>query len=230
MSVLTRLSVFLALTASTAAIACNNSCDDSGCCVTGTKKSGVSLKVYVPSMDIGLPQTTFTELPDDIGGVGGFCWGVQSQNEDMKDTMAHAIAGLIRQMDQSIEHSANIYQRPDGTVYTGEVTHGDACGVLPPYPSREMSPGDVMIGSVHNHPSNCAGSHFHSVAPSPNDLIIERNMAANFGNIGNYSIYLIGSDGVLREFDLADLQGQDSVGGADARHVIDAQNRCSGGI
>ena len=170
------------------------------------------------------------------------------------DMAANAVAAQIRAMNSTIEHGAILVAR-NGQVTALQIIHGNSGALNAATLFNTIDAGgysmDEVVGYIHNHPTStisdpnwAADDNNINRAPSNNDFafasflssIFAANESSQSVSIWNsrFSIYIIGPDGTLREYDGVTNPNFPSTGITDAQAnaaAIDAAGTgCTTGV
>lgn len=177
--------------------------------------------------DIDPPDWTDPWDPGDGGGGGGEAPpSAYEQVDGQADTVAREVEALIKADPgyQSQELGTVIYRDAvTGEIKTSPLARGDASnpGAIS-YPLLEwgISPGQV-VGIIHSHPAGVFPSETHEVNKYPSDNRTVGGVAYEGGDWGvadllrdngmnaeEFRYYIIGPDGVTREYDFNDRDAE----------------------
>ncbi|MBE5271631.1 hypothetical protein JAK58_02725 [Stenotrophomonas maltophilia] len=182
--------------------------------------------------DIDPPDWTDPWDPGDGGGGGGGGGGGEAppsayeQVDAQADTVAREVEALIKADPgyQSQELGTVIYRDAvTGEIKTSPLARGDASnpGAIS-YPLLEwgITPGQV-VGIIHSHPAGVFPSETHEVNKYPSDNRTVGGVAYEGGDWGvadllrdngmnaeEFRYYIIGPDGVTREYDFNDRDAE----------------------
>lgn len=202
------------------------SCSGTQCVVTGTTGgisiSGISPIVFAtPSIGQGGSSALEITILDETGN---FC---PVSTESSKDALARAFALAIQGLDSTIEHGAILVSGPNGVelleIVSGTPTNLPQGRVLATVANSGYNFENV-VGFIHYHPPSTAPTEQSRLA---NDARNRAPYASDFDFVGsttasgslrsladhslntvelaqwinNFSQYIVGPDGIAREFD-----------------------------
>jgi hypothetical protein len=168
------------------------------------------------------------QYPTGSGSPGGTDFNQELENQcevDNKvDFAAQQVANLIKTMPDwnEREYAAIIYMTTDGEIHATPLIRGQtvaealALGLIAPETHLTAPPdlgGGVILAVVHSHPDigyGAAGdleNHYPSDRPTSGDYYAFEQLAGHdsrFANNAAFAQYILGPDGLLREFNAKD--------------------------